>query len=66
MIPVTKYREKATIDSILNKIEDKASRLEKPLKIMEVCGTHTAAIGRWGLRQLLPDNILLRLNFSRS
>ncbi len=29
------------------------------LKIMEVCGTHTAAIARAGLRTLLPENIRL-------
>jgi hydrogenase expression/formation protein HypD len=29
------------------------------LRIMEVCGTHTMAIGRMGIRQLLPKNIEL-------
>lgn len=29
------------------------------VSIMEICGTHTMAIGRSGLRQLLPDNIKL-------
>jgi len=28
-------------------------------RIMEVCGTHTMAIGRFGLRRVLPDNIRL-------
>ena len=27
--------------------------------LMEVCGTHTHAIGRWGLRELLPKNVRL-------
>jgi hydrogenase expression/formation protein HypD len=27
--------------------------------LMEVCGTHTHAIGRWGLRSLLPENLRL-------
>ena len=31
----------------------------RPLKLMEVCGTHTSALYRTGLRQLLPDNITL-------
>ena len=31
----------------------------RPLKLMEVCGTHTSALYRTGLRQLLPDNIML-------
>ena len=30
-----------------------------PIKIMEVCGTHTMAIAKWGLRDVLPDNIKL-------
>jgi hydrogenase expression/formation protein HypD len=30
-----------------------------PVKIMEVCGTHTMEIGRLGLRSLLPSNIEL-------
>lgn len=31
----------------------------RSLRIMEVCGTHTAALYRTGLRQLLPKNIQL-------
>lgn len=30
-----------------------------PVRIMEVCGTHTMAIARSGLRQLLPDRVRL-------
>ena len=29
------------------------------IHIMEVCGSHTMAIGRYGIRQLLPDNVEL-------
>ncbi|MDL1969789.1 MAG: hydrogenase formation protein HypD [Candidatus Desulfofervidaceae bacterium] len=31
----------------------------KPIRLMEVCGTHTMAIGRYGLRSLLPAHIQL-------
>ncbi len=31
----------------------------KQLKIMEVCGTHTMAIFRYGIRELLPDAVKL-------
>jgi hydrogenase expression/formation protein HypD len=31
----------------------------KPIKIMEVCGTHTMAIFKYGIRELLPENIKL-------
>jgi hydrogenase expression/formation protein HypD len=30
-----------------------------PLRIMEGCGTHTAAIARAGLRSLLPEGVRL-------
>ena len=32
---------------------------DKQITIMEVCGTHTMAIARGGIRQLLPENVRL-------
>ena len=43
---------------ILNKI-NKINPLKKPIRIMEVCGTHTRAIFRHGIRSILPENISL-------
>jgi hydrogenase expression/formation protein HypD len=31
----------------------------KPMKIMEVCGTHTVAIAKNGLRDIMPENVQL-------
>lgn len=44
---------------ILEKINFLAKKINKPLRIMEVCGTHTMSIFRSGIRQLLPENIEL-------
>lgn len=44
------------------KLVKKISRLadgKKNLRLMEVCGTHTVAIFRSGIRQILPDNVEL-------
>jgi len=41
---------------LLDKLHQKA---EQPLTVMEVCGTHTVAIARSGLRELLPETIRL-------
>ena len=44
------------------KLVKKISKLaagKKNLRFMEVCGTHTVAIFRSGIRQILPDNIEL-------
>ncbi|WP_297237169.1 hydrogenase formation protein HypD [uncultured Faecalicoccus sp.] len=35
------------------------SKPNRPIKIMEVCGTHTMAIARSGIKSLLPDNVQL-------
>jgi len=34
-------------------------KCKRPLVFMEVCGTHTMTISRYGLRSVLPDNIRL-------
>lgn len=36
-----------------------AELVDRPLRLMEVCGTHSQAIGRFGLRQLLPPELRL-------
>jgi hydrogenase expression/formation protein HypD len=49
------FRDKKVIQGLLAEIEKKASLLKKPIKIMEVCGTHTMTIHRYGLKKLLQD-----------
>jgi len=34
-----------------------AARLERPVKLMEVCGTHTVNACRSGVHSLMPDNV---------
>lgn len=48
----------ANSKQLFQEIEQLADGLG-PLNIMEVCGTHTTAIARSGLKQGLPDNIEL-------
>ncbi|HML68152.1 MAG TPA: hydrogenase formation protein HypD [Clostridia bacterium] len=47
-----------TIQTITERIANAAAGLPQTT-IMEVCGTHTHAIRRHGIRQLLPENIRL-------
>lgn len=44
---------------LINQIVDELKNWQTPIKIMEVCGSHTMAIGHWGIRKLLPDSISL-------
>lgn len=47
------------ISLVVDEIHRLARRLKSPIKIMEVCGTHTVNIQRSGIRGLLPSNIRL-------
>jgi len=44
--------------TLLDRLENLLKGREKPLRFMEVCGTHTVAIFRGGLRSLLPEKIV--------
>ena len=48
-------RSKKVIQGLLADIKRKSSSLGRPLKIMEVCGTHTMVIHRYGLKNLLSQ-----------
>ncbi|MDD5772019.1 MAG: hydrogenase formation protein HypD [bacterium] len=50
------FRNPALIKKIVNNIHQLA---DKPVNIMEVCGTHTMAIAQYGIRELLPPSIKL-------
>ena len=44
---------------LIKKIVTELQGWKKPVKFMEVCGSHTMAIGHWGIRKLLPETISL-------
>lgn len=58
---VDEYRAPEQVLQLIDRLKSRASLLdytkEKPLRIMEVCGGHTHAIFKFGLDQLLPENI---------
>lgn len=47
------------IDSVLKEIRSFNRQLNRPVRLMEVCGTHTVAIFRHGIRDVLPEGIAL-------
>ncbi len=51
------YRDRELVKTLEHKIHDVYPG--GTVKIMEVCGTHTMAIARYGLRGLLPDGLSL-------
>jgi len=54
---LTEFRD----GELLKRMGEKLSsmRIQRPLKLMEVCGTHTMAIRRFGLHRLLPEGVSL-------
>ncbi|KFZ38486.1 hypothetical protein HR45_03395 [Shewanella mangrovi] len=51
------FRDPDTINELARQIKHLASQLTEPVYMMEVCGGHTHTIMKYGLPQLLPDNI---------
>lgn len=55
---VDEFRDKRLIDKVASQIRH-AVEPARSYNIMEVCGTHTMSIFRYGLRDILPENIKL-------
>ena len=50
------FRDPARAQALLRHIHAQA---RQPLRLMEFCGTHTQAIFRYGIRQLLPEPVTM-------
>ncbi|MCK5474904.1 MAG: hydrogenase formation protein HypD, partial [Candidatus Aenigmarchaeota archaeon] len=48
-----------TANNLITKINSLAKEINHPIKIMEVCGTHTQTIAKYGIKSMLPKNIKL-------
>ena len=51
------FRDKDTIFALKKKITEDAKKLQEKLYIMEVCGGHTHTIMKYGINQMMPENI---------
>lgn len=51
-----KFRNSDLAEKLTRRIHE---TVDRPMRIMEVCGTHTMAIFRHGVRSLLPENVEL-------
>jgi len=49
-------RSEAAAKGLIHRIH---ALVDRPTALMEVCGTHTVAISRWGLRSLMPPGLRL-------
>lgn len=53
------FSDSKAILGLAREIENQTAKLENKLTVMEVCGSHTHAIARAGLRSLIPPQIRL-------
>ena len=51
---VDEYRDQGLVRSLASRL---AEQIDRPLRFMEVCGTHTMNIFRFGLRSLFPATL---------
>lgn len=49
------FRDKKVIRALLGEIEKKIQSLSSPVRIMEVCGTHTMTAHKYGLKKMLEN-----------
>ena len=59
MLPSGMFRDRALAERLVRSLHLLARRLPGVVRIMEVCGTHTMAIARYGIRAMLPENVQL-------
>lgn len=53
---IEEYRDSKIAKNLIEKIKNISHR---PIRLMEVCGTHTVSIFRSGIRSVLPETIVL-------
>jgi hydrogenase expression/formation protein HypD len=51
------YKSPTLVAELQARIAELAAQLKQPVKIMHICGTHEHEMGRYGMRDLLPDNV---------
>ena len=56
---VDEFRDPRKAEALLYEIQKLGNQLEKPIKIMEICGGHTHSIFKYGIEDMLPDTIEL-------
>jgi hydrogenase expression/formation protein HypD len=52
-------KEKKSFEDLIRKINIVAAQIKQDVNLMEVCGTHTQAVSKNGIRRLMPKNVKL-------
>lgn len=55
----SQFKDKKNVELEVEKIHKLAKKVDSKVCIMEVCGTHTMQIAKYGIRKMMPENIKL-------
>lgn len=53
------FGDSGVCKKLVGRIKDVAGSIDRDVKLMEVCGTHTQVVARYGIRSVLPGNVKL-------
>lgn len=53
---IDEFRDSRALVAVLREIE---ALVDRPINLMEVCGTHTVSISRFGIRSAVPEDLTL-------
>lgn len=56
---LSSFKDTQIVKKEIEKIYQLASKIKRQISLMEVCGTHTMQVSKFGLRKLMPQNIKL-------
>ena len=56
---IDEFRDQAMVQDLARRLAALAALTKNPATVMEVCGTHTMAAARFGLKSLLPPGVAL-------
>jgi hydrogenase expression/formation protein HypD len=56
---IDEYRDRSLVKGLIAAIVKRAEKIGKEITLMDICGTHTHVIGRFGIKKLLPEHIRL-------
>ena len=56
---LSKFKDRKNVEIEVEKIHKLSKKINRKVCIMEVCGTHTMQIAKYGIRKMMPENVKL-------
>lgn len=56
---LAEFRQKEPVRGLIKRIQELTADIKRKISLMEVCGTHTTAVFRYGIKELLPEKLHL-------